>query len=276
MFHYKKVSVVTVAHNCERFLSTMFKSFAYQDYLNTEWIIVNDASDDQTAQRLQTLHKFDDRIKLCLNTVHKGYTDSYDFAISKATGDYIAFLEPENFWVKDKISRQVAFMLRYNAVLSHSSYAFADNECQLLPTGCCHIETEVNLTNFRKTTDICLSTFMMNRDEVKNLFPIIKREGTDEDQDILMYLIRKGLVSQGMNDVLTLCRLQYDYPTRYRQLAQIQTLADSMRRENIKMPGIMRYQAYKASNVVDILLDPSTCIPRDVAISLAELKNFKI
>ena len=86
MFNYKKVSVITVAHNCARFLTTAFKSFAYQDYDNMEWIIVNNASTDSTARRLQRYRQRDSRVKLCLNTTEKGLTDSYEFAITKADG----------------------------------------------------------------------------------------------------------------------------------------------------------------------------------------------
>ena len=50
MAEYRKISVVTVAYNCERFLETACKSFAYQDYPNLEWIIVNDASDEKNTE----------------------------------------------------------------------------------------------------------------------------------------------------------------------------------------------------------------------------------
>lgn len=273
MYQYKKVSVVTVAHNCSRFLTTAFKSFAYQDYQNMEWIIVNDASTDTTARRLQNYRKRDSRVKLCLNTSRKGYAESYSFAISKASGDYIAFLEPENVWVKDKISRQLGFMIRYNALMSHTSYAFVDDRCNLLPTGCCHIEPKVNLLNFGKEADICLSTFMLNREEVKDLFPMPAKE---ENQDILMYLMQKGLVSQGMGEVMTLCRPRFDYPTRQKALTNIRDIYSKMHEENISIPRIMRYQAYKATNIAGLKLDPSFCISRDVSLSMDELQKFKL
>lgn len=273
MFHCKKVSVITVAYNCSRFLTTAFKSFAYQDYHNMEWIIVNDASTDTTADKLQKYRKRDERVKLCLNTSHKGFADSYSFAITKATGDYIAFLEPEDFWVKDKISRQLAFMIRYNALLSHTSYAFADDRCNLLPTGCCHIEPKVSLINYGRTADICLSTFMANRDEIKDFFPMPKKE---EELSVLMYLMQKGLVSQGMSDVLSLCRPKYDYPTRQKELDAVREMYNKMNAENLHVPNLMKYQAYKASNVANVKMDPSFCIGHDVVLSLNELKNFKL
>ena len=273
MFHNKKVSVITVAHNCARFLTTAFKSFAYQDYENMEWIIINDASTDKTAALLQKYRQRNPKVKLCLNKQRKGYTDSYSFAISKAEGDYIAILEPENFWVKDKISRQVAFMIRYNAILSHTGYAFADDKANLLPVGCCHIEPKVNLLNFGKEADICLSTFMLNHEEVKKLFPMPEKEC---EKSLLLYLMQKGLLSQGLTDVLALCRPQYNDPLQQKMLNQVRGMYEHMDKNDIKVPSIMRYQSFRASNIAGVKLDPSICIGREVNVSMEELKKFKL
>lgn len=273
MIHSQKVTVVTVVRNCAQFLKTAFKSFAYQDYQNMEWIIVNDASDDGSARLLQKYREKDDRVKLCLNKSSKELIESYSFAVSKASGDYIAFLEPQDMWVKDKISRQVGFMKRYDSALSHTSYAFADNECGLLPTGCCHVEPCVNLVNFRKDTDICLSTFMMKSEEIREFFPI---EKTDDKTDLLMYLMQKGLVSQGMSDVMTLCRPDYSYPTRQKSVENVKNLYKKMCQEKKKIPNLIRYAAYKAINVASIKMDPSSCIGTEVAESLDELKKYKL
>lgn len=276
MNNYRKISVITVAYNCERFLETTCKCFAYQDYPNLEWIIVNDASTDSTAALLQRYKKRDKRVKLCLNTQHKGYTESYGYAISKATGDYIAILEPENFWVKNKISRHYAFMLRYNFILSHTSYAFADNYYNLLPMGCAVTESKVSLINYGKDASICLSTFMMNREEIKDFFPMQFDDDEEKDTDLIMYLMRKGLISSGMTDTLTLCRPQYNSPKRIKQIEHVKKLYSQMQQEDANIPSLMKYQAYKASNVSNIKLNPSFCIDRDVSISLEELKNFKL
>lgn len=277
MTEYKKISVITVAYNCEQFLDTMYKSFAYQDYPNLEWIIVNDASTDSTAAKLQRYKKYDKRIKLCLNKIHKGATESYSYAISKATGEYIAILEPENLWVSYKISRHYAFMLRYNFILSHTSYAFADDNCDLLPTGCSSIESKVNLVNYEKTTNICLSTFMMNREEIQDLFPIqLTEDDKKEGIDIVMYFMKKGMTSCGVTEILTLCRPQYTTPGQSKKIEHIRKISSQIKQEEKHIPSLIKYQAYKASNITNIKLNPSICIDKEVYVSLEELKNFQI
>ena len=48
-----------------------------------------------------------------------------------------------------------------------------------------------------------------------------------------------------------------------------------MQEEEKSIPSIMKYQAYQATNVVGVKLNPSFCIDRDVVSSLDELKKFK-
>ena len=261
MVEYKKISVITVAYNCERFLETACKCFAYQDYPNLEWIIVNDASTDSTAALLQRYKKIDPRVKLCLNKTRKGYTESYAYAITKATGDYIAILEPDNFWVQDKISRHYAFMLRYNFVL--------------LPMGCAVIEPKINLVNYGKEAQVCYSTLMMNREEISEFFPMQIDEEDKNDMDLMLYFMRKGLVSCGCTEVLTLCRPQYNSPKKAKQIEEVKKIYKQMQEEEKSIPSIMKYQAYQATNVVGVKLNPSFCIDRDVVSSLDELKKFK-
>ena len=275
MLPSKKVTVISVVHNCSRLLTGALKSFAYQDYENMEWIIVNDASTDNTASKLQRFRKKDPRVRLFLNMSYKGFEDSFEFALSKATGDYIAFLFPEDVWVKNKISRQVGFMMRYDAVLSHTSYTFIDDRYNLLPIGCADIAQRINLLNYGKDAEICLSTFMMNREEIMDVFPM-QNLNNEEHPDILTYLMQKGFISQGMTDVLTLCRPIYDYPRRDKAVSQIKHIYEEVRTNNMNVPSLMRYQAYRASNVVGKKLKPSTVIGRDIPASLNELKIMKL
>jgi glycosyltransferase involved in cell wall biosynthesis len=276
MIHSQKVSVVTIVKEDARFLKTAFKSFAYQDYTNLEWIIVHDASSvrpNKSAALLQKYRARDKRVRLYLNTALKDQTDLYAFAVSKASGDYIAFLEPDSVWVKDKISRQLGFMKRYTAIMGHTSYAFIDDQLNLLPVGCAHVESSVNLINFKKTTDLGLSTVMLDHEEIKDFFPI---NADDKKTDFLMYLMKKGVVSQGMSDVMTLCRPDFSFPHAEKQVESAQKLYRDMNANHENVPSLVRFQAVHATNIASIVTDPSTVIGKDVTLSLDEMKHFKL
>ena len=91
-----------------------------------------------------------------------------------------------------------------------------------------------------------------------------------------MYLMQKGLTSQGMGEVMTLCRPQFDDRTHQTHLNNIRKMSQKMAEQNIAMPNLFKYQIYKASNIANIKLDPSTCIDRNVSLSLDELRKYKL
>ena len=75
--------------------------------------------------------------------------------------------------------------------------------------------------------------------------------------------------------MLSLCRPKYDAPKRHKQIEQVKKIYNQMQEEDMNIPSLMRYQAYRATNVANIKLNPSSFIDRDVYVSMEELKNFK-
>ena len=57
-------------------------------------------------------------------------------------------------------------MSRFAAKLSHTAYAFADDKYHLLPIGCYHVESELNLLNYKIKNPTAISTLMLHKDHV--------------------------------------------------------------------------------------------------------------
>ena len=273
MYSSKKVSVVTITQNSAKFIDTAYKSFAYQDYHNAEWLIVDNHSTDGTLDLLLQYQSKDPRLKVFPFLEQQQPRMLFNAALKEVKGKFIAFLEPENVWVKDKISKQLGFMMRYDTSLCHTSYAFIDNLCAVLPVGCCKIEPNVNLINYHKNAQICLSTLMINTADIQKYLPIKPK---DNDPDFLMYFMQKGLSSQGLDEVLSLCRLQYGPPTSPDYEPRLEKLSAKIRAKKKSVPSALRFDAYKANNIAHIKLQPSEFIDRDVYLSMNELKNFNL
>ncbi len=273
MYSSKKVSVVTITQNSAKFIETAYKSFAYQDYQNAEWLIVDNHSTDGTLDLLLQYQSKDSRLKVYPFLEPQQPEVLFNTALKEAQGKFIAFLEPENVWVKDKISKQIGFAMRYKTSLCHTSYAFIDNLCAVLPVGCCKIEPNINLVNYHKKAEICLSTLMLNSADIRKYLPIKPK---DNDPDILMYFMQKGLSSQGLDEVLSLCRLQYGPPTPPDHEPRLEKLSAKIRAKKKKVPNALRFDAYKANNIAHIELQSSEFIDRSVYLSMNELKNFNL
>ena len=107
-----KVSVVIPAYNTEQFLAETIRSVLDQTYGDYEVIVVDDGSSDGT---LGVARSFEPGVKV-LSQPNGGPASARNLAIRDARGDYIAFLDSDDLWTKDKLEEQVAFMERNPAV----------------------------------------------------------------------------------------------------------------------------------------------------------------
>ena len=111
-----KVSVIVAVRNGENYLAEAIESIIQQDYENTEVIVVNDGSTDQTGQIME---QFGTTIR-AFHQEHKGLGAGRNRGIQEARGDYLAFLDHDDLWTKTKISAQMKEMVLYRDPLVFS------------------------------------------------------------------------------------------------------------------------------------------------------------
>lgn len=103
------VSIVIPAYNAANFLSETIESVLSQTYQNWELIIVDDESTDATAGIAKNYAEKDSRIRYVFQTNQK-MASARNAGIRQAAGKYVAFLDADNLFLKDKLEDQVAFM----------------------------------------------------------------------------------------------------------------------------------------------------------------------
>jgi len=96
------VSIIIPAYNVANYIKESIQSVLVQTYRNFEIIVVNDGSTDQTSQILSDI----DSIQL-FNTPNRGAASARNFGISKARGEYIAFLDADDIWLPEKLEKQL-------------------------------------------------------------------------------------------------------------------------------------------------------------------------
>jgi glycosyltransferase involved in cell wall biosynthesis len=106
------VSIITPTYNHEKYIADCIQSVLDQTFLDWELIVVNDGSSDSTAEIVSGFCRQDSRIRL-FNRENVGIlrlAETYNFALSQTKGKYVAILEGDDFWVDDKLTRQVESM----------------------------------------------------------------------------------------------------------------------------------------------------------------------
>ncbi|EET8460787.1 glycosyltransferase, partial [Escherichia coli] len=91
----KKLSIVTVVYNGERFIENAINSVISQKNEQVEYIIVDGGSTDST---LNIIEKYKNKIDIFISEKDKGIYDAMNKGWSKATGEYVAFLNSDDFY----------------------------------------------------------------------------------------------------------------------------------------------------------------------------------
>jgi glycosyltransferase involved in cell wall biosynthesis len=100
------VSVVIPSFNYGRFLGRAIDSVLAQTYRHVECIVVDNGSTDHTPD---VLASYADRVTI-LHESTKGPSAVRNAGIRAASGRYVAFLDADDFWLPEKLSRQVSLI----------------------------------------------------------------------------------------------------------------------------------------------------------------------
>jgi glycosyltransferase involved in cell wall biosynthesis len=165
----KLVSIIINCHNGQEFLSRCIESVLSQDYLNWEIIFWDNCSSDHSKEIFYRYMKNDSRLNYFHSNELTNLSDARNSAISKTQGQYICFLDVDDYWKKSKISKQIESFKKRNISLVFTNFEVDDNSKKKIKTS-----FKKKLDNM-ETTDLLLkrylvglSTIMFDKDKIRN------------------------------------------------------------------------------------------------------------
>ena len=114
------VSIIMPSYNTAHLIKESIDSVLNQTYTNFELIIIDDCSTDNTDEVVAEYK--DERIVYLKNEGHSGAAVSRNLGLKEAKGKWVAFLDSDDLWEKDKLSKQIQFMVEQNSTFSFTSY----------------------------------------------------------------------------------------------------------------------------------------------------------
>ncbi|MBQ9361205.1 MAG: glycosyltransferase family 2 protein [Lachnospiraceae bacterium] len=112
------VSIVIPVFNSERFINKCLDSLIGQEYRDIEIVCVNDGSSDHSLAILNEYTEKDSRIRVySKENEGKGAAGARNLGLTKATGDYVMFLDSDDFFESDLISSLMAEAEKHDADL---------------------------------------------------------------------------------------------------------------------------------------------------------------
>jgi len=126
----KKVSVIIPNYNYARFVGQAIDSVLNQTHSDIEIIVVNNGSTDNS---LEVLKGFGNRIFL-VDQENMGQSGARKSGLSRATGDFIAFLDADDFWEPTKIEKQMLLFSPKTELVYCGIRRFNENSQQYIST----------------------------------------------------------------------------------------------------------------------------------------------
>jgi len=197
------VSIVVPVYNCEEFIEQTIESVKGQTYKNWEMILINDCSTDNSKNIIEK-YTCNNIILIDLKE-NFGVANARNIGIAKAKGKYIAFLDSDDLWKKDKLEKQLKYIEENNCDFCFTSYEFANRNGE--GTGkIVKVPTDINYKEALKNTTIFTSTVIVNVETLGKEF--IKMPDIKKGQDTATWwkILKSGVIGHGLDENLSLYR----------------------------------------------------------------------
>lgn len=192
------VSIIMPYFKNKKYVKYSVLSVLNQTFKNFELIIVYDNKTSDELKFINKIKKLDKRIKVIKNKSNIGAGLSRNVGIDQSKGVYLAFLDADDLWHKNKLFTQIKFMRKKNIEISHTSYEIIDDDLVIRGT---RQAKPMNYKKLIKSCDIGLSTVIIKKSLIKNLrFPNLK---TKEDYVLWLEIAKNGKIIHALNTKLT-------------------------------------------------------------------------
>ena len=183
----KTVSIIIPYYRNINFFSKTLNSIENQTFKDYEIIIIFDDEDKKEIFQLKKLLKFNKKIKLIINKKNIGAGPSRNKGASIAKGKYLAFIDSDDLWKKNKLKQQLNFMKKNKLDISHTAYSIINDKSKIVSYRVAR--NKLSYSNLLTSCDIGLSTVIIK----KKLFLKYKFSSnkTKEDYSLWLKLSRK-------------------------------------------------------------------------------------
>ena len=158
-----EVDIILPNYNSSNYIIKTVNSILNQSYKNWKLIIVDDFSDEKTIKILKR-NFINKNIKIYFLKKNRGAGFCRNYAIKKSSSPYLAFIDSDDIWEREKLKKQINFMKKNNYSFSYTDYVTFGDKNRKIKT-----PKKINFSNFIKNTAIATSTMIVKRDKINNI-----------------------------------------------------------------------------------------------------------
>ena len=194
------VSIIMPYYKKKEYIKSAVLSVLNQTYQNFEVYIIFDDKNVDDLEFINEIVALDNRVNLIVNKSNLGASESRNLAMKRCHGNFIAFLDCDDWWYPTKLKFQINFMKENKFFFTHTSYKIVDQDNKII--GYRNSKPVMDFSSLLKSCDIGLSTVVIKKTILSKdtFFPNLT---TKEDYVLWLRLAQKGYKIYGIDKVLT-------------------------------------------------------------------------
>ena len=176
------ISVIIPYYKKKEYIISSINSVLNQTYKNLEIIIIYDDLNKEDLNLLKKIKKKDKRIKIYINKKNLGAGRSRNKGIKLSKGVFVAFLDSDDLWKKNKLKKQIFFMKKNGINASHTSYPIINSNNKIVGS---RNAKDMSYKLLLKSCDIGLSTVVLKKEIITSK---IKFANIKTKEDYVLWL----------------------------------------------------------------------------------------
>lgn len=203
MNNVPKVSIIVPIYNVEKYLEKCLKSIINQTYKNIEIILINDGSTDACKEICEKFkQEYDNKNIILIHKLNGGLSDARNVGIQNATGEYVSFVDSDDFIEIDMIEKMVSKLSNDIDVVMCGKYINYENGiekkvCEKKEQILTPQEAIVYINSFNAANMSAWGKLFKLENVKKKLFPVGK---TSEDCFVMCHYLGNANTVCIMND----------------------------------------------------------------------------
>jgi teichuronic acid biosynthesis glycosyltransferase TuaG len=215
------LTVIIPYYNKINFFKKTVLSLENQTYKKFKVLIIYDDKYKNDLEKIRKIIKNKKNYKIIVNKKNIGAGKSRNKAINFVTTEYIAFLDSDDLWHKDKARYQIKFMQKKKIMFSFTSYNIISSKDKIINKMIA--KNKLSYNDILKSCDIALSTVMIHS-KIKKFVKFGELK-TKEDYICWLGIIKKNINAFGIKKCLSSWRKSSNSLSS----SQIQKLIDAFR-----------------------------------------------
>ena len=164
----KLVDIILPNYNGSKTLKETINSVINQSFQDFNLYVIDDFSNDKSINIIEDYS--DPRVNLIKLKKNKGVYFCRNLGMRKSSSKYLAFIDSDDYWQKDKLKKQINFMQKFDHKFTYTDYMpFQEKNNTKIFKRKINVKSKFNRSEFINNTSIAMSSVVIERSLIKNL-----------------------------------------------------------------------------------------------------------